>query len=107
MKSILIPCSLWEERYFHPKTWDTEIFFKNIRAITIMGYTLIGTNDPINNPYTVFNLLSININYNQWTPEFKKIVGSGMSGRILNWKVYPNLNTLFETAGFNNIDIGG
>ena len=35
MKSILIPCSLWEERYFHPKTWDTEIFFKNIRAITI------------------------------------------------------------------------
>lgn len=28
-----------------------------------MGYTLIGTNDPINNPYTVFNLLSININY--------------------------------------------
>ena len=27
-----------------------------------MGYTLIGTNDPINNPYTVFNLLSINNN---------------------------------------------
>ena len=103
MKSILIPCSLWEERYFHPKTWDTEIFFKNIRAITIMGYTLIGTNDPINNPYTVFNLLSININYDKWTPEFKKIVGSGFSGRILNWNVYPKLNTLFEQAGFDNV----
>ena len=100
----LIPCIMWEERYFIPTNWDTEIFFKNIRATKIFGYTLIGTNDPINNPYTVFNLLSININYNQWTPEFKKIVGSGMSGRILNWKVYPNLNTLFETAGFNNID---
>ena len=103
MKSILIPCSLWEERYFLPTNWDTEIFFKNIRAKKIAGYTLIGTNDPINNPYTVFNLLSININYDKWTPEFKKIVGSGISGRVLNWKVYPELNNLFKAAGFNNV----
>jgi len=103
MKSILIPCSLWEERYFHPNSWDTEIFFKNIRARKIMSYTLIGTNDPINNPYTVFNLLSININYDKWTPEFKKIVGSGISGPILNWTVYPKLNTLFKQSGFDNV----
>ena len=103
MKSILIPCSLWEERYFLPINWDTEIFFKNIRAKKIMGYTLIGTNDPINNPYTVFNLLSINIDYNQWKPSFIKIVGSGISGRFLNWKVYPELNNLFKAAGFNNV----
>lgn len=73
MKSILIPCSLWEERYFLPTNWDTEIFFKNIRARKIMGYTLIGTNDPINNPYTVFNLLSININYDNGHQNLKKL----------------------------------